>query len=266
LEVLRTWTTTPPELDQVLIRHGGVRFFPDGKSVVSWGDLTADVRDAESGAPRYAAPHHEGRCFDVDFSPDGKFLATAGYDRTARVWDAATGRPAAAPLVHAAPVYRVRFAPGGGLITDCLDGAVHVWDWKAGRATTEAKTPKYAFVASASPDGRWLLAGCDGESLRLLSLATGEPVAPAVALSGAPWTVEISADGKYAAVAGSGSAVDVVDLSPLDAVAQRPADAVLRAELTSGLRIVDGELKPLTPAEWFQRWAGRERAIEPPLR
>jgi len=246
-------------MNQVLIRHGGVRFSPDGKSVVTWGGTSAEVVDADTGRPRYAPLRHEGRCFDIDFTPDGCLIATAGYDQTVRLWDAATGRPAMAPLAHAAPVYRVRAGPGNMLVTNCLDGAVHAWDWTTGRAVFDARTPRYAFVCSPSPDGRWLLAGCDEQSLHVLDSAGGGAAAPPVNVSGAPWSVEVAADGKYAAVAGSGASIDVIDLAALNEEPPAPPDAIRVAELTSYTRLEGGEPRPLSASEWLDRWNRRGR-------
>src|SRR5207237_1907341 len=36
---------------------------------------------------------HTDKVWDVAYSPDGKWLATASTDHTARIWDAATGAP-----------------------------------------------------------------------------------------------------------------------------------------------------------------------------
>src|SRR5262245_6556066 len=47
------------------------------------------------------------------FSPDGKGLASASYDRTVRVWDVATGQERRHFLGHETGVSEVAFAPDG---------------------------------------------------------------------------------------------------------------------------------------------------------
>jgi WD40 repeat protein len=66
--------------------------------------------------------------FDVAFSPDGHWLATASEDETARVWDVRSGQQQHA-LSHGARVNAVAFSPDGRwLATGCHDKTVRIWD------------------------------------------------------------------------------------------------------------------------------------------
>jgi tetratricopeptide (TPR) repeat protein len=51
--------------------------------------------------------------FDVGFTPDGKFLATASTDGTARVWEGLTGRPVTPPLRLGAMAWTLEISPEG---------------------------------------------------------------------------------------------------------------------------------------------------------
>jgi WD domain, G-beta repeat len=54
-----------------------------------------------------------GTVTSLAFSPDGKTLATVGYDRTAQTWDVATGQPIGQPMSHSEAVTAVAFSPDG---------------------------------------------------------------------------------------------------------------------------------------------------------
>ena len=45
------------------------------------------------------------------FSPDGRQIVTASFDKTARIWDAATGRQLLLLSGHTDQVYSAAFSP-----------------------------------------------------------------------------------------------------------------------------------------------------------
>ncbi len=73
---------------------------------------------------------HKGAVADGAFSPDGKTVATSGYDRTVRFWDAATGRAHEEVLYgHTSRVSHVAFSPRGTyLASEAYDTTGIIWD------------------------------------------------------------------------------------------------------------------------------------------
>jgi hypothetical protein len=69
----------------------------------------------------------------VSFSPDGKRLASAGWDRTVKVWDAATGQQAHTLKGHTDGVCGVSFSPDGKRLASAGDKTVKVWDAATGQ-------------------------------------------------------------------------------------------------------------------------------------
>jgi WD40 repeat protein len=79
---------------------------------------------------------HELAVLGVDFSPDGKLLATAGADRTARLWDLKGGGEVATIRGHAAEVDSAAFSHDNKfLATASYDLTMKVWDVAATRRT-----------------------------------------------------------------------------------------------------------------------------------
>jgi WD40 repeat protein len=93
------------------------------------------------------------------FSPNGRLIATASFDRTARLWDAATGKPVSEPLPHDLPVWHAAFSPDGRrLATSDGDGLARVWDAATGEAVTPWLRHERQVVHTVfSPDGNGLL-------------------------------------------------------------------------------------------------------------
>jgi WD40 repeat protein len=78
-------------------------------------DKTAQLWDAEGGAPIGPAMYHRGWVWSVAFSPTDSVLVTGGDDRISRLWTT-SGSQIGKPMSHPQSVSSVGFSPHGMLI------------------------------------------------------------------------------------------------------------------------------------------------------
>ncbi len=108
-------------------------FSPDGRWLATEADTRGGYEDvqlwnAASGEETHRVSHRLG-LGAVLFSPDGRTLATGGYDRTILLWEVATGRQRAALAGHQGHVYSLSFSRDGRrLASGSRDATALLWD------------------------------------------------------------------------------------------------------------------------------------------
>jgi WD40 repeat protein/serine/threonine protein kinase len=116
-------------------------FSPDGKAVVAARNLLSDkgvfvitVWDTATGKEIATMPsdpehiEHTGVIAALDFSPDGRTLASASFDHSIRFWDFAARQPTVTLQGHLTEVWALAFTPDGkSLWSAGKDGGVKIW-------------------------------------------------------------------------------------------------------------------------------------------
>ena len=148
---------------------------------------------------------------NAGFSPDGRKLATRGYD-TVRLWDVTTGQVTAVFTEHA-QVRSVSFSPDGRtIVSGSDDGTLRLWDVTTGENINTFTGHRGGTINSVSfsPDGRTIVSGSDDEStLRLWDVTTGENINTFTGHTDTINSVSFSPDGGMIV---SGSSDDTVRL------------------------------------------------------
>ena len=121
-----------------------------------------------------ASLQHEGPVAAVDFSPDGKWVATASDDGTARIFDAFNSQESIR-LTHDMPVQVVKISPRGDkVLTGSDDSTARVFDAKTGKMLARMEHQGHVRAALFSPDGTKLATGSDDGKARVFDTATGK--------------------------------------------------------------------------------------------
>ncbi len=153
----------------------------DNEGVQVW-DLATEKRIALLDA--HVEPFGDTNA--VLFSPDGRWLATAGYDRQVILWDTVSWKPAKRFLGHTWLVVDLAFTPDGKrLASSSPENWCRVWDVESGREL--ARFP--GVTVDFSPDGHALAVG--GRYLPPGGLKTESPDESTIRIHRAPRSTSV---------------------------------------------------------------------------
>lgn len=120
-------------------RANSIAFSPDGKTLAIGsgepsrsGDIT--LWDVATGKlTKTFTERHLDSVFALDFTPDGKLLASGGADKAVRITDLSTGKVVKVFEGHTHHVLGVSWRADGRLLASAgADNVVKIWDWTTG--------------------------------------------------------------------------------------------------------------------------------------
>lgn len=195
-----------------------VTFSPDGKTL-AMGCSSLSLSGKEEGPLKEEGPiiiwdtktwkeirtlkgHDEG-VYGVDFSPDGKTLASCSWDETVKLWDVKTGNQLRTLTGHKGNIWYVRFSPDGKTLASGGETEkTIIWDVDTGKEEWSHKFwgPQVAF----SSDGK-TFAISDYDKIHLFDTKTRkEKLSLTTQNHREISSVAFSMDGKILASCGSG--------------------------------------------------------------
>jgi WD40 repeat protein len=168
--------------------------------------------DGEPPAPkepeRIVETEHTGKITALAYSPDGKYLASAGTDGAVKLRDARDGR-VLRTFWHDAQVNSVVFAPDGCCIASSSnDQTIRIWTISDGREYKRFQTQQWATHIIFSNDGKTLLAGrptLEGVVIELWDMESGKVMKRLTAKIGGLRSLALSHDGHLLAMGSDGT-------------------------------------------------------------
>jgi len=123
--------------------------------------------------PEKTLDGHKDVLYGMAFSPDGKVLATCGYDRLIKLWDVATAKEIMALKDHSDTVYSLAFSPDGKMLASgAADRAVKIWEVATGkRLHTLSDSTDWIYALAWSPDGKHVAGGGVDKSIRIWAVS-----------------------------------------------------------------------------------------------
>ena len=122
---------------------------------------------------------HEEKVYGLAFAPDGKTIASAGFDNVVKIWEYPSFKELKKLTGHTSNVYSVAYNKDGTILASySQDKTIRLWNPADGKFIRELKGHTDVVRHTAfSPDGKYLATASRDGTARLWDAAGEEPVA-----------------------------------------------------------------------------------------
>jgi ribosome assembly protein 4 len=127
-----------------------------------------DPEDSKKAVVRMVG--HQQLVNHLSFSPDGRYIASASFDKKVKLWDGRTGKFLVTYVGHVGSVYQVSWSPDSRFLASASkDGTIKVWSARLGGSDGPASKPvalhtlaghaDEVYALDWSPDGEIVASG-----------------------------------------------------------------------------------------------------------
>lgn len=106
----------------------------------------------------FSAGHNVGGINFLVYSPNGKYIATAGVDKRIIIWDSSSGKEIKILNGHTQSVYSVSYSPDGKfLASGSTDGTIRIWNIETGEEIQKFWTGSMVSFVQYISNGKYIV-------------------------------------------------------------------------------------------------------------
>ena len=208
-----------PESYPVAVPITALAFRPDNAEVAASGYHEINFWRVADGTLDRRLRGLAERVYEVAYSPDGRWMATASGDPgqlgAVKLWlaEPGGGKPVRDLLESGDCLFAVAFSPDGKQVAAAgADRTIRIWEVETGKGmTTIEDHADWIFDLAFSPDGKRIASASRDKTSKVFDVAKKESVATFPGHAQAVYTVAFSPDGKTVATGGEDNQVRVWD-------------------------------------------------------
>lgn len=151
-------------------------FSPDGTTLACADGPKIYLFDGVNGEILRTLRGHTDKIITLAFSPDGKMLASSGWDDTIHLWDPHSGHHIHTFKGHTSGVRKASFSPDGEtLVSGSEDGTIRFWDTSTKQQRFSISGHWHDIEALAfSTDSKTLVSGISNATIHKWDISTGQ--------------------------------------------------------------------------------------------